>query len=182
MTTNRSAQAAQTFDPRAPHPAMELPVPVTDGGALPASFDPRRAVREDAIVCLLCGKAFRQLNNTHLKRHGLTTSAYKLRFGYNLRRPLMSLALRRLYAVRAIATNLAGHIRCRPVTIDPELRRRGGLRAITVEERFARREARARRGAAPSATRQNGATRASKRSAVVWRIDPRRAKTAGGKR
>lgn len=34
--------------------------------------DPRRAVREEEIVCLVCGRAFRQLTNTRpdLRRRG----------------------------------------------------------------------------------------------------------------
>lgn len=102
--------------------------------------DPRRAVEEDGIVCLICGAPLRQLTNTHLQSHRITALAYKLRFGYNLRRPLMCLALRRLYAARAIARGLAELIRRRPILTDFSLRRRGGRRPITVEERLARQD------------------------------------------
>ena len=50
---------------------------------LPQWFDPRRAVHEQDIMCLVCGKSFRQLTNTHLRSHDLTTASYKIRFGYN---------------------------------------------------------------------------------------------------
>lgn len=104
--------------------------------------DPRRAIREEGIVCLVCGGAFRQLTNTHLRSHGTTPFAYKQRFGYNLGRPLMCGALRRLYAERAIRIRLAAQIRCRPILTEPELRRRGGFRSITLEELLTRREIR----------------------------------------
>jgi ROS/MUCR transcriptional regulator protein len=100
--------------------------------------DPRRAVTEGAIVCLLCGGEFRQLTNTHLRSHGLTADHYKLRFGYNRRRALMCDALRRVYAERALRTELAARIGWRPIVNEPELRRLGGMRPTTLEERLTR--------------------------------------------
>ncbi len=102
--------------------------------------DPRRAVQKDGIVCLICGRVFRQLTNTHLQSHDTTPRAYKARFGYNRRRALMCGALLRLYADRAIRTALAALIRRRPIVSEPELRRRGGLRPIALEELLNRRE------------------------------------------
>jgi predicted transcriptional regulator len=108
--------------------------------------DPRQAVTEHAIVCLVCGGVFRQLTNTHLRAHGTTVGEYKHRFGYNRRRALMCRALRRLYAERALRTELASRIGWRPIMHEPELRRRGGMRATTLEERLTRAERRAARG------------------------------------
>ena len=51
--------------------------------------DPRLAVKEDCIVCLICGARFRQLTNTHLRGHGTGVAEYRARFGYNRRRALM---------------------------------------------------------------------------------------------
>ena len=104
--------------------------------------DPRRAVEEEHIVCLICGASFRQLTNTHLRGHALSALEYKWRFGYNRGRPLMCRALCRLYAERAVRSGLASHIRSRPIVVDPELRRRGGMRPVTLEELLTRREAR----------------------------------------
>lgn len=100
--------------------------------------DPRRAVTEESIVCLLCGGLFRQLTNTHLRGHGTTADEYKRRFGYNRRRALMCGTLRRLYAERALRTELASRIGWRPIVKVPELRRRGGMRPTTLEERLTR--------------------------------------------
>jgi len=119
----------------------------THTALVPDGFDPRQAIGETTIRCLVCGHAFRQLTNTHLKSHGLDTPAYKRRFGYNRRRPLMSLALLRLYAARAIERKLASHIRCRPVVARPELRRTGGRRVIALEEFLTRQDAWRRRRA-----------------------------------
>jgi len=102
--------------------------------------DPRRAIQEDAIICLVCGGPFRQLNNFHLRLHGLTAEGYKQQFGYNLGRPLMCGALKRLYVQRAIQVGLAAAIRHRPILAQPELRRRGGLRPIALEEVLTRRD------------------------------------------
>lgn len=106
--------------------------------------DPRRAIGDDSICCLVCGGVFRQLTNTHLRSHGLTALAYKRQFGYNRGRPLMCLALAKLYADRARRSGLAGRIRQRPILVRPELRRRGGSRSIALEELLTRRESRQR--------------------------------------
>jgi predicted transcriptional regulator len=112
--------------------------------------DPRQAVEHDSIRCLVCGIAFRQLTNTHLRGHRMTAEEYKQRFGYNRGRPLMCEALCRLYADRAVRSGLASLIRERPILARPELRRRGGSRTITLEEALTRREVR-RRGRADHA-------------------------------
>jgi hypothetical protein len=104
--------------------------------------DPRQAVEEEHIVCLICAARFRQLTNTHLRAHQLTAAEYKSRFGYNRRRPLMCRALARLYAERAIRNGLADRIRIRPIVAEPALRRRGGMRPVTLEELLTRRDAR----------------------------------------
>src|SRR5262245_30419566 len=56
-------------------------------------LDPRQAVREHDIVCLVCGGVFRQLTNTHIASHQMTSVEYKLEHGYNLGRALMCHAL-----------------------------------------------------------------------------------------
>ena len=91
-------------------------------------------------MCLECGRSFRHLTNTHLRRHGLTSKTYKRRFGYNGRRSLMAHAVRRLHAGNAIRRGLAQMIRRRPIVADPSLRARGGTRARAFEELLSRRE------------------------------------------
>ena len=123
---------------------MFMPQPFDPEGMKLAALlaDPRRAVTDDAIVCLLCGGAFRQLTNTHLRGHGMTADQYKRRFGYNRRRALMCGTLRRVYAERALRTELAARIGWRPIVKEPALRRLGGMRPTTLEERLTRAERR----------------------------------------
>jgi hypothetical protein len=109
--------------------------------------DPRQAIQEDSIRCLVCAGVFRQLTNTHLRGHGLSAAEYKTRFGYNRGRPLMCRTLARMYADRARSAGLAGRIRQRPILLEPELRRRGGARSISLEELLTRREMRQREAA-----------------------------------
>jgi hypothetical protein len=103
-------------------------------------MDPRQAVGERHIVCLECGRVFRQLTNTHIRSHGKTSLEYKIDHGYNRRRPLMCHALGRRYAERAVQARLADRIRRRPIIEDPALRRRAGARPIVLEEYLTRRE------------------------------------------
>ncbi len=127
-------------------------LPVPDAGTVrrsrPADLlsalhrDPRLAVEEEHIVCLICAARFRQLTNTHLRAHQLTAPEYKARFGYNRGRPLMCRSLARLYAERAVRNGLADRIRSRPIVAQPALRRRGGMRPVTLEELLTRRDAR----------------------------------------
>jgi len=107
--------------------------------------DPRLAIADDRIICLLCGRAFRQLTNTHLRAHGLTPAEYKARVGYNRQRPLMCETLRRMYVERAVRVGLAQYIRRRPILINPTLRSRGGARRARLEESLNRRDAQLRR-------------------------------------
>jgi predicted transcriptional regulator len=72
--------------------------------------DPRLAVQEDCIVCLICGARFRQLTNTHLRGHGTKVAEYRARFGYSRRRALMCRALRRLYMERTVRAGFGDRI------------------------------------------------------------------------
>jgi hypothetical protein len=135
--------AQHVLPPEAPAPrASTLATGLGNLAVLRA--DPRLAIQEDSISCLICGGALRQLTNTHLRSHGTTASEYKLHFGYNRGRPLMCRVLARLYAERARRAGLAARIRRRPILAEPELRRRGGARTIALEELLTRREARRR--------------------------------------
>ncbi len=86
--------------------------------------DPRRAIQEDAIICLVCGGPFRQLNNFHLRLHGLTADAYKQQFGYNLGRPLMCGTLSSLGDREVVAQSLRIAKRLASRARDPQARER----------------------------------------------------------
>lgn len=103
--------------------------------------DPRSAVREGEILCLVCGRALRQLTNTHLRAHGLTADAYRRAFGYNRGTALMARELRTLYRDRAVRMRLAARIRENPLRRDPGLAVQGSRRRMRLEEQLNRREA-----------------------------------------
>jgi hypothetical protein len=64
--------------------------PLITGAALEAlRRDPRLAISEDHVVCLVCGAVLRHLTNTHVVQHAMTSADYKQSFGYNGRRSLM---------------------------------------------------------------------------------------------
>ena len=112
--------------------------------------DPRRAILDEGIVCLVCGRTFRHLTNTHLAHHGLTSESYKQSFGYNGGRSLMGHAVRQMHADNAIRRGLAQMIRQRPIVADPSLRARDGTRLRAREEWLSRRESGRRQGTLPS--------------------------------
>ena len=101
--------------------------------------DPQMAILERAIICLTCGRPFRQITNTHLaKAHHTTTRRYKAKWGYNRGQALMSKAHRERYRARAIVRGLASTIRQRPILVRPELRAFGGIRTLRLQERLNR--------------------------------------------
>ncbi len=104
--------------------------------------DPRRAITETGVVCLVCGRSFRHLTNTHLRAHGLTSDEYKQRFGYNMRRALMVAPVREVHSANASKMGVALRIRRRPILESIELRRMGGRHRHALEESLTRRERR----------------------------------------
>jgi len=44
-------------------------------------MDPKKSIKENAIVCLCCGKSFKILTKKHLAEHGLDKKAYLAQFG-----------------------------------------------------------------------------------------------------
>lgn len=61
----------------------------------PASVDPKKAIKEKSITCVLCGKSFKLLTKKHLAFHGLTPEAYRERCGYKKGTPLVCKSLQR---------------------------------------------------------------------------------------
>ena len=138
--------------PRTEMPAL-IPLPVrrkeartVDTATLSTYLrDPRLAITEAGVVCLVCGLSFRHLTNTHLRGHNLTSEEYKRHFGYNLRRALMITRVRDVHADNAVKSGLAERIRCRPILEDGSLRRMGGRHPHALEESLTRRDRFARR-------------------------------------
>ena len=53
-----------------------------------SEMDPKKSIQRNKVVCLECGKEFRQLTNRHLKEHGITTKEYRKKHGFTARQPL----------------------------------------------------------------------------------------------
>lgn len=49
-----------------------------------------KSIKQDTIVCLECGEEFKQLAHTHLKKHGLSKSDYKKKYGIPSKQPLLA--------------------------------------------------------------------------------------------
>ena len=157
-----------------------LPLAVEEPELAEYLRDPRRAITSDGIVCLVCGRRFRHLTNTHLRSHGLTSDGYKVQFGYNMHRALMVASLRSLHSVNAGRMGLADRIRRRPLFENIELRRQGGRHRHALEELLTRRESPPRfhaeqprdgrgRFTVVPAVPSNGETHADARTEPVYR-------------
>ena len=57
------------------------------------SLDPKKAIKEKSITCVICGKSFKLLTKRHLATHGLTVEEYRERYGYKKGTSLTSKAL-----------------------------------------------------------------------------------------
>lgn len=59
---------------------------LVDEGALEADdapvVDPKKAIKQNAILCVECGKSFKILGKKHLATHGLTPNEYREKHGY----------------------------------------------------------------------------------------------------
>ncbi len=61
--------------------------------AEPAAIDPRKSILRNKVICLECGKEFKQLGNRHLKEHGMDAKEYRKKYGFSARQPLAAKSL-----------------------------------------------------------------------------------------
>jgi predicted transcriptional regulator len=59
------------------------------------AVDPKKAIREKAVVCLECGKKFKVLSKKHLGQHDLTPEEYKEKWGFKKNQSLIAKELAR---------------------------------------------------------------------------------------
>ena len=69
----------------------------TNGAGVEESemLDPKKAIKEKSITCVMCGKSFKLLTKKHLASHGLTADEYRERCGYKKSAPLVCKSLQR---------------------------------------------------------------------------------------
>ena len=72
---------------------------------------PLKSIQRNKVICLECGRAFRQLTNAHLKSHGLTSREYKKKWGLPLKQGLAAKNLSARRRTLAKELNLAERLR-----------------------------------------------------------------------
>ncbi len=60
-----------------------------------AGIDPKKAIKEKSITCVLCGKSFKILTQKHLASHDHTPESYRAHCGYKKGTPLVCKSLQR---------------------------------------------------------------------------------------
>ena len=61
--------------------------------AKPAPLDPKQSIKRTKVICLECGKEFKQLTSKHLKDHGMDAKGYRKKYGFPARQPLSAKSL-----------------------------------------------------------------------------------------
>ena len=59
------------------------------------TIDPKKAIKEKSITCVICGKTFKLITKKHLASHGLTAEEYREHCGYKKGTPLVCKYLQR---------------------------------------------------------------------------------------
>lgn len=68
--------------------AAEMPV-----SEAAAAIEPKTSIQRNKIICLECGKEFKQLSRSHLRSHGLTPKEYKKKHGLKASQALTAKSL-----------------------------------------------------------------------------------------
>lgn len=61
--------------------------------AVVPSMEPMKSIQRAKVICLECGKDFKQLTNRHLALHGMNSKEYKKKYGIPLRQSLAAKSL-----------------------------------------------------------------------------------------
>jgi predicted transcriptional regulator len=56
-------------------------------------LDPKKSIQRNKVICLKCGKEFKQLTERHLKSHGMSMRDYRKQYGFSARQPLAAKSL-----------------------------------------------------------------------------------------
>jgi predicted transcriptional regulator len=70
----------------------ELDAPTPEPAAKAAAVNWRKSMTKQAVTCLECGQAFKQLSLRHLRAHGLDNRSYRTKYGIPPTQPLSSRA------------------------------------------------------------------------------------------
>ena len=67
---------------------------VVEEGLTPI-MEPKAAIKESSITCLICGAKMKVLTSKHLAKHDITPDQYRAQFGYKKTQPLACKSLSR---------------------------------------------------------------------------------------
>jgi predicted transcriptional regulator len=56
-------------------------------------MDPKQSIQRSKVICIECGKEFKQLTNKHLGTHGLNGKEYRKKYGFSTRQALAAKSL-----------------------------------------------------------------------------------------
>lgn len=59
------------------------------------AIDPSKAIKENSIICVECGKTLKVITKKHLAEHGLTPESYREKYGYKKSTALVCKGLQR---------------------------------------------------------------------------------------
>ena len=59
------------------------------------AIDPSKAIKENSIICVECGKTLKVITKKHLAEHGLTPESYREKYGYKKGTALVCKGLQR---------------------------------------------------------------------------------------
>jgi predicted transcriptional regulator len=63
------------------------------GEAAVSAMDPKKSIQRNKVICLECGKEFKQLTERHLQSHGMNMKEYRKAHGFSARQPLAAKSL-----------------------------------------------------------------------------------------
>ena len=56
-------------------------------------IEPSQSIQKDKVICLECGKEFKQLTSRHLREHGMNSKEYRSKYGFTARQALSAKTL-----------------------------------------------------------------------------------------
>lgn len=92
--------------PVEPKPAEVLPAEKKTQASTAPPAIPEDSIQKDKVICLECGREFKQISHTHLKKHALTPKEYRRKHGLPASQPLTAKSLSEERKKRAKAARL----------------------------------------------------------------------------
>ena len=90
----------------------EAVAPIAEAGELDAApLDPMKSIQRNKVICIECGKEFKQLSQAHLRSHGLTAKEYRKKHGFTAKQALVAKSLSAQRRKRAKQLGLGERLR-----------------------------------------------------------------------